>query len=84
MRKDYFLWKKFETQKNNFINKFYFFQTYFLIASRQILKNDAILMNHESFFQRKDYPELHRFWFLKINSLMAKTIKKTFSKTKFL
>ena len=23
MRKDHFLWKKFETQKNNFINKFY-------------------------------------------------------------
>ena len=23
-RKDYFSWKKFETQKNNFINKFYF------------------------------------------------------------
>ena len=22
--KDYFPWKKFETQKNNFINKFYF------------------------------------------------------------
>ena len=57
--------------------------TFFLIASYQILKNYAILINHKSFFQRKDFPQLHRFWFLKINSLMAETIKKTFSKTKF-
>ena len=28
-RKDYFSWKKFETQKNNFINKFYFFPSLF-------------------------------------------------------
>ena len=45
-RKDHFSWKKFETQKNNVI----FVQTYFLIASSQILKNDAILINHGSFF----------------------------------
>ena len=37
--------KKFETQKNNFI----FAQTYFLIASSQIFKNDAILISHGSF-----------------------------------
>ena len=24
-KKDYFQWKKFETQKNDFINKFYYF-----------------------------------------------------------
>ena len=28
-RKDYFTWKKFETQKNNFINKFYFWPNFF-------------------------------------------------------
>ena len=28
-RKDYFSWKKFETQKNNFINKFYFCPNFF-------------------------------------------------------
>ena len=29
---------------------FIFAQTYFLIASRKIFKNDAILINHGSFF----------------------------------
>ena len=58
--------------------------TFFLIPSYQILKNYAILKNHESFFQRNDFPQLHRFRFLKINSLMAETNKKTFSKTKCL
>ena len=32
-------------------------------------------MNHESFFQGKDFLQLDRFQFLKINSLMAETIK---------
>ena len=80
MRKDYFTRKKFEIQKNNFI----FAPIFFLIGSYQILKNYAIPINPESFFQRKDFPQLHRFCFSKINSLMSKTIKKTSSKTKFL
>ena len=46
--------------------------TFILIASYQILQNYGIL---ESFFQRKDPLQLHRFQFLKINSLMAETIK---------
>ena len=83
-RKNYFIWKKFETQKNNLINKFYFDPTFFLIAFYQILEHFEILINHESFFQRKDFPQFRRFWFLKINSLMAETIKKTFSKATFL
>ena len=41
-------------------------------------------MNHESFFQEKEFSQLIRFQFLKINSLMAETIKNHFSKTKFL
>ena len=50
-RKDYFSWKKFETQKDNFINKFYFCPNLFsYIASSQIFKNDTILKNHGSFF----------------------------------
>ena len=40
-------------------------------------------MDHESFFQRKDFPQLHRFWFLTINNLMAETIKKHFAKRNF-
>ena len=63
---------------------FIFDPTFLPIASYQILKNYAILINHESFFQRKDFPQLHRFWFFEINSLMAETFKKTFSKTTFL
>ena len=44
--------KKFETQKDNVLNKFYFclnFFSYRLIPC----KNDVILTNHGSFFQGK-------------------------------
>ena len=44
-------------QKNNVYNKFYFCRTFFLIASYQIFQNDAILINHESFIQEKDFPD---------------------------
>ena len=37
-------------------------------------------MNHELLFQGKDSLQLNRFQFLKINSLMAETIKKKFPK----
>ena len=63
---------------------FYFCRTFFLIASYQILQNDAILINHEYFFQGKESSQFHRSQFLGKNSLMAKTIKNEFSKTKFL
>ena len=59
---------------------FIFAQTYFLIASSQIFKNDAILINHGSFFQEKVSLQLDRFRFLKMNSLMAEIIKKTIFK----
>ena len=45
-------------QKNNVINKVYFFLTFFLIASHQILQNDAILISRESFFQEKESSQL--------------------------
>ena len=35
------------------LRNFIFTRTLFLIASYQILQNDAILINHESFFQEK-------------------------------
>ena len=41
-------------------------------------------MNYESFFQRKDYPQLHRFQFLKMNSSIAETIKKNFQNENFI
>ena len=63
---------------------FIFAQTYFLIASSQIFKNDAILINHGSFFYEKDSLQLDHFRFLKMNSLMAEIIKKQFFKAKFL
>ena len=57
-----------------------FFSTYtfFLIAFYQISENDAILINHRSFFQSKDSPQLHHVCFSKINSLIAETMKKQF------
>ena len=66
-----------------FIN-FIFASTLFLIAFHQILKNYAIPINHESLYQGKDSLQPNRFQFLEINSLMAETIKRKFSKTKFL
>ena len=76
--------KKIKTKKIMLLKNFIFAQTYFLIASSQIFKNDAILINQDLFFQKKDSLQLDRFRFLKMNSLMAETIKKQFFKTKFL
>ena len=50
-RKDYFPWKIFEMQQNNAFKKFYFYPNFFFITSYQILRNDMILINHESFFR---------------------------------
>ena len=67
-----------------YLTNFYFCRTFFLIASYQILQDDAILINYESFFQEKESLQFYRSKFVKINSLMATTIKNQFSKTKFL
>ena len=76
--------KNLKHKKIILLINFIFAQTYFLIASSQFLKNDAILINHSSFFQEKDSLQLNRFQFLKMNSLMAEIIKKQFFSTKFL
>ena len=67
-----------------YLTNFYFYRTFFLIFSYQILQNDAILINHGSFFQEKDFLQLDRFQFLEINYLMDKTIKNQFPQTKFI
>ena len=56
---------------------------FFFSALYQILQNYAILINHELFFQEKESLQLYRSQFLKINYVMAETIKNQFSKTKF-
>ena len=68
IKKGYFGKEKIILQEKNLKHRkiillinFIFDQTFFLIASYQILKNYAILINHESFFQRKDFPQLYRF-----------------------
>ena len=48
---------------------FIFAQTFFLVASIQMFKNNAILINHGSFFQVKDFLQFDRFQFLKKNQL---------------
>ena len=53
--------KNLKHKKIILLINFIFDPTFFLIAFYQILKNYAILINHESFFQRKDFPQLHRF-----------------------
>ena len=50
----------------------FFVTGYFLIiALYQFFKNDAILINHGSFFQEKDSLQLNRFQFLKMNLLLS-------------
>ena len=64
--KDYFETEKIILQEKNLKHRkiillinFIFDPTFFLIAFYQITKNYAILINHESFFQKKDFPHLH-------------------------
>ena len=66
-----------------YLTNFIFTRTFFLNALYQILQNDAILINYESFFHKKESSQLYRSQFLEINSLMAETIKNQFSKTNF-
>ena len=49
---------------------FIFNRTFYLIASYQILRNDAILINYGSFFQKKDSLQLKRFQFSRMNKLL--------------
>ena len=53
--------KNLKHRKIILLINFIFDPTFYLIASYQIFKNYAILINHESFFQREDFPQLHRF-----------------------
>ena len=53
------------------LTNFIFTRIFFLIASYQILKNDMILIIHESFFQEKDSLLLNRFQFSKMNKLLS-------------
>ena len=76
--------KNLKHKKIILLINFIFAETFFLIASSQIFKNYAILINQGSFFQGKDSLQFDHFQFLKINSLMAETIRKKFSETKFL
>ena len=75
--------KNLKHKKIILLINFIFAQTYFFIASSQIFKNDAIVINHSSFFYEKDFLQFDRFRFLKMNSLMAEIIKKKFSKQNF-
>ena len=43
-----------------YLTNFIFARTFFHIAPYQILKNDAVLMNHGSFFQEKISLQLDR------------------------
>ena len=76
--KGYFGREKINLHEKNLKHKkiillinFIFDPTFFLIASYQILKNCAILINHESLFQEKDSLQLKHFLFLKMNKLLS-------------
>ena len=48
----------------------YFYPKFFSYCFIPNLKNNVILMNHESYFQEKDSLLLNRFQFSKINKLL--------------
>ena len=52
------------------LTNFIFVRTFFLIASNQILKSDVILINHGLLFQEKDFLQLNRFQFPRMNQLL--------------
>ena len=62
--------EKLNHKKIMHLTNFIFTQTFFLIASYQILKNDVILINRELFFQEKDSLQLNGFQFSKMNKLL--------------
>ena len=72
--------KNLKHRKIILLINFIFDPTVFLIASYQILKNYAFLINHKSFFQEKESSQLYRFQFSKINYLIAEIFKNQFSK----
>ena len=57
--------------KNNILIMFFVMGYFLIIALYQFFKNDAILINHGSFFQEKDSLHLNRFQFLKMNQLLS-------------
>ena len=83
--KSFFQNKKLKHKKIMHLTNFIFTQTFFLIASYQISKNDVILMNHGSFFQEKDSLQLKPFQFVYKNFvfenwlLMVSAIKEVIS-----
>ena len=54
-----------------YLTKFYFQVIFFHIAFYHILKNGAIIINRGSFFEGKEYLQLYRFQFLKMNQLLS-------------
>ena len=66
--------QKFQTQLINLkiilLINFIFDPTFFLIASYQIFKNYAILINYKSLFQEKYSLQLNHFQFSKMNKLL--------------
>ena len=63
--------KKLQYRKIILLINFILAPTLFLIASYQILKNDAILINYKSLFQEKDSLQLNHFQFSKMNNLLS-------------
>ena len=57
-----------------YLTNYIFSYTFFHIASYQIFKNSAILINYGSFFQKKNFIQLNCFQFLKMNQLLSNLV----------
>ena len=63
--------QKLKYRKIILLINFIFASTLFLIASYQIFKNCAILINYKSLFQEEDSVQLNHFQFSKMNKLLS-------------
>ena len=63
--------KNLKYRKIILLINFIFAPTFFLIASYQILKNDAILISYKLLFQEKDSLEHNHFQFSKMDKLLS-------------
>ena len=63
--------KNLKYRKIILVINFIFDPTFFLIASYQILKNYAFLINYKSLFQEKDSLYFNHFQFSKMNKLLS-------------
>ena len=82
-RKDYFSWKKFETQKNNVINQFYFCPNFFSYRFLPNFKKWCDSNKSWIIFSEERFPAISPFLIFKNEFFNGWNYKKTIFQNKF-